>query len=91
MAGAVLDTGALIALGRGSRQMAVVVAEARSSGSILTVPSGCVAQVWRNPARQARVAAFLRLAIVRVAVLDESDARRVQVSRFARSDCGLAR
>lgn len=75
--GAVLDTGALIALDRGSREMAVVVAEARTAKSVLTVPSGCVAQVWRSPARQARVGAFLRLSIVRIVSLDEADARRV--------------
>jgi hypothetical protein len=57
--------------------MAVIVAEARSSQATLTVPAGCVAQVWRNPARQARVAALLRLAVVNVVALDAADARRV--------------
>lgn len=77
MSGAVLDTGALIALERGSRAMAILVAEARSSQATLTVPAGCVAQAWRKPARQARIAALLRLAIVDVVALDATDARGV--------------
>ncbi len=77
MSGAVLDTGALIALERGSRDMATLVSEARSTGSALTVPAGCVAQAWRDPRRQARIAAFLRLAVTEVVALDHEDARRV--------------
>ncbi len=57
--------------------MAILVAEARSSRATLTVPAGCVAQAWRSPGRQARIAALLRLAIVDVVALDAPDARRV--------------
>jgi predicted nucleic acid-binding protein len=75
--GVVFDTGAVIALDRGDRAMVVLVAEARLSGQTITVPAGCVAQSWRAPARQARVAAFLRLPNVDVVALDDEDARRV--------------
>lgn len=75
--GAVFDTGPLIALDRGARAVAVLVAEARRGGYPITVPAGCVAQAWRDPARQARLAAFLRLPNVRIASLDAAEARRV--------------
>jgi hypothetical protein len=75
--GVVFDTGALIALERGDRAVAVLVAEARRGNHRITVPAGCVAQVWRRPSRQARVAAFLRLPNVHVVALDDEDARLV--------------
>lgn len=77
MSGVILDTGALIALERESRERAVIIAEARTLQATMTVPAACVAQVWRSPARQARVASFLRLSIVDVVALDAIDARRV--------------
>ena len=77
MSDAVLDTGALIAIERGDRAVAVLVAEARRTRSTLTVPAGCVAQAWRDPRRQARLAAFLRLPEVDVAAMDAAEARRV--------------
>jgi hypothetical protein len=75
--GVVFDTGALIALERGDRAVAVLVAEARRGNHRITIPAGCVAQVWRRPPRQARVAAFLRLPNVHVVALDDVDARLV--------------
>lgn len=80
MNGAVLDTGALIAIERGDRAMLVLVAEARALRYTLTIPAACVAQVWRQPARQARVAAFLRLPNVRIVALDDEEARLVGLS-----------
>lgn len=77
MSGVVFDTGALIALDRGVREVAVLVAEARSGNDTITVPAGCVAQAWRAPAKQARLAGFLRLPNVDVAPLDAAVARRV--------------
>ncbi len=77
MSGLVFDTGALIALDRGDRAVVIVVAEARLGGHTITVPSACVAQAWRAPARQARVAAFLRLPNVRIVALDDEEARLV--------------
>ncbi len=77
MKGAVFDTGALIALDRGQRGVLAVAAEARRSGVSLTVPAGCVAQAWREPARQARLSSFLRLPNVDVVALDDEEARLV--------------
>lgn len=77
MSGAVLDTGALIALERGDRHVIGLVAEARQVRATLTVPAGCVAQAWRDPRRQARLANFLRRSNVDVVALDAEDARRV--------------
>lgn len=77
MKGVVFDTGALIALERGDRVVVVLVAEARAQGHTITVPAACVAQAWRAPARQARVAAFLRLPNVRIVALDDEEARLV--------------
>ena len=77
MRGAVLDTGALIALDRADRRIAVLIAEARATKATLTVPAGCVAQAWRDPSRQARIASFLRLTNVDVIPIDHAEARRI--------------
>jgi len=73
----VFDTGALIALDRGLREVVVLVAEARQEHDTITVPASCVAQAWRAPARQARLAGFLRLPNVDIVALDDTEARRV--------------
>lgn len=77
MSGVVFDTGALIAVDRGDRPLAVLLAEARRTRSTITVPAGCVAQAWRDPRRQARVAALLRQPEVRVVPLDDEESRRI--------------
>ncbi len=77
MSGVVFDTGALIALDRGLREVVVLVAEARQEHDTITVPASCVAQAWRAPARQARLAGFLRLPNVDIVALDDTEARRV--------------
>jgi len=77
MNGVVLDTGALIALERGTRAVVVLIAEARESNARLTIPAGCVAQAWRNSKRQARVASLLRLPNVDIVALDAAEARRI--------------
>jgi predicted nucleic acid-binding protein len=77
VSGVVFDSGALVALERGDRGIATLVAEARRLDATLTVPAGCVAQVWRDPRRQVRLATFLRSANVAVVPLDDEEARRV--------------
>ena len=77
MTGAVLDTGALIALERADRTVTILVAEARATKATLSVPAGCVAQAWRNPSRQARLSSFLRLTNVDVIPVDDAEARRI--------------
>ena len=77
MNGVVLDTGALIALERGDRFLANLVSEARRTKGTLTVPAGCLAQAWRNPSRQARLGALLRMPNTDVVSMDDAEARRV--------------
>jgi len=74
--GVVFDTGALVAVERGDRAMAVLLAEARRAAAPITVPAGCVAQAWRNPPRQARLATLLRQSNVEVVPFDDDAARR---------------
>jgi hypothetical protein len=59
MAAVIFDTGALIALERGDRQVGAMLAATVRSGAEARTSSACVAQVWRNPTRQARLARAL--------------------------------
>ncbi|HEY2630925.1 MAG TPA: hypothetical protein VGI26_00935 [Solirubrobacteraceae bacterium] len=59
MAALVFDSGALIALERGDRAVAVLLATAVQNGAEAVTSTACVAQVWRNPARQTRLARAL--------------------------------
>ena len=77
MSGLIFDTGALIALDRGDREVVIIVAEARRARDTITVPAGCVAQAWRAPSRQARLASFLRQTNVDIVALDGAEARRI--------------
>ncbi|MBA2323481.1 MAG: PIN domain-containing protein [Pseudonocardiales bacterium] len=77
MSGVVFDTGALIALDRGDRTLTVLVSEARRTRSVITVPAGCIAQAWRNPRRQARIAALLRRPEVTIVPLGDEESRRI--------------
>ncbi len=73
----VLDTGALIALERGDRFVANVVSEARRTKETLTVPAACIAQAWRNPSRQARLGALLKMPNTDVVSMDQAEARSI--------------
>ena len=75
MSGLTLDAGALIAFERGDRAMVAIVARARGEGVKLAVPAGVVGQVWRNGARQARLAQLLASRWVEVVPLDDRGAR----------------
>jgi predicted nucleic acid-binding protein len=75
--GVTLDTGALIALGSGSRRMAVLVEEALASGSEVVIPAGVVAQAWRGGAAQARIARLLRASVTSIVALDQRQALRI--------------
>ena len=75
MAGITLDTGALIAIERGSRRLQALLAEAAAHGADIAVPAGVVAQAWRASPRQALLSRFLRLTEVTTVVLDEAEAK----------------
>lgn len=59
MAALVFDTGGLIALDRGDRKVGALLATATASGVEAVTSTACVAQAWRDPARQARLARAL--------------------------------
>jgi hypothetical protein len=56
MAALVFDAGGLIALERGDREVGALLAAAAETGVDAVTSSACVAQTWRDPARQARLA-----------------------------------
>jgi hypothetical protein len=60
MAALVFDAGALIALDRGDRGAIALLALAAHQGSEAITSSACVAQVWRDPARQVRLTRALQ-------------------------------
>jgi len=60
VAAIVFDAGALIALDRGQREIGALLAAAAANGVDAVTSTGCVAQAWREPARQARLARALR-------------------------------
>jgi hypothetical protein len=59
VAAIVLDAGALIALDRADRKVAGMLAAAAQAGVDTITSCACVAQVWRDPARQAKLARAL--------------------------------
>jgi len=69
----VLDAGALIAIERADRRVIRLLELADE----VHVPAGVVAQVWRNPARQVRLARVLTAESVVLASLDGTEARAV--------------
>ena len=77
MAALVFDAGGLIALDRGEREVGTLLAVAVDTGVEAVTSAATVAQVWRDPARQARLARALAGFLERS--LDPSAAR----------ECGL--
>ncbi len=75
--GVTLDAGALIAFERGEPRMRALISEARAAREALGLPAGVLAQVWRDGARQARLAGLIGSRTVEIAVLDEAAARAV--------------
>lgn len=55
MAALVFDAGALIAIDRGDRNVIALLAAAGQQGSEAITSSACIAQVWRDPARQVKL------------------------------------
>jgi hypothetical protein len=74
VAAIVFDTGALIALDRGERAIGALLAAAAAEGIEAVTSCACVAQAWRHPTRQARLARALAGFIQRP--LDADSARR---------------
>jgi hypothetical protein len=77
--GLTLDSGALIALDRGAGRARALIDRATENGWAVAVPSGALAQTWRDGARQARLSRLLAQPEVTVPVLDEATARAVGI------------
>lgn len=60
MAAVVFDAGGLIALEHGEREVGALLAAAAEAGVEVRTSAACVAQAWREPARQATLARALR-------------------------------
>jgi hypothetical protein len=60
MAALVFDAGALIALDRGDRFVGALLALAAQQDVEAITSSACIAQAWRNPARQAKLTRALK-------------------------------
>ena len=56
----VLDTGALIALDRGDRQIWTDLFSAHEAAAV-QVPTGAIAQAWRDGSRQARLSQAIKM------------------------------
>ena len=73
----VLAAGALIGVERNDRELVVLFSRAIERGRAIVVPVGVVAQVWRDPSRQVRLARLLNAEDVVIADLDLELARAV--------------
>jgi hypothetical protein len=71
----VLDAGALIAFERGDARIRAVIQRARDRGADIVIPAGALAQVWRDSARQSRLAALVGARGVRILPLTERVAK----------------
>ena len=77
MTGLTFDTGGLIALDRNDRRVVTLLARAKELGSRITIPATALAQVMRNPAKQARLSRLIRQAGTDLIALDGPDATAV--------------
>jgi len=75
MSGLTLDAGALIAFERNDRAIVAIIARAWEQRIRLAAPAGVVGQVWRDGARQARLARLLGSELLEIEALDDERAR----------------
>jgi hypothetical protein len=75
----VLDAGALIAFERNDAKVRTLIELAMTHGRTLHVTAGVIAQVWRDGARQARLARLLGSGWLDVHALDLDEAQAVGV------------
>lgn len=72
-----LDAGALIAIERGDRDIARRLRRSADRSQPVLIPASCLAQVWRDGSRQARLTTALKEPTTSVIDLDGSSARRI--------------
>ncbi len=77
MPGITLDAGGLIAVDRDDRRVLVLLARARETGAVITVPATALAQAIRRPERQARLARMIRQPTTEIIGLGRVDATSV--------------
>jgi len=82
--GFVFDAGALIAFERNDRTVVMLVKRLLEQRAKVTIPAGVVGQVWRDGARQARLARLLGSPVAVIEPLDD------QRARAAGQLCGIA-
>jgi hypothetical protein len=75
--GVTFDAGGLIALERNDRRVLALLARAKEWGMPITIPATALAQVMRNPSRQARLSRLIRQPTTNVIALDGPDATAV--------------
>jgi len=75
----VLDTGGLIALEKGDRLAREILRRAVDSGAPVVVPAAVLAQAWRDPRRQARLARLIASETTSIDVLDGDTAKAVGI------------
>lgn len=73
----VLDAGALIALEKEDRFARGLLRQALEASKPIVVPAGVIAQVWRDPRRQARIARLIASETTEVDPLDRDTAKVV--------------
>lgn len=77
MSGLTLDAGGLLAIDRSHRQVLALLARTMERGLRITIPATALAQVMRNPARQARLSRLVRQPGTDLIPLDGPDATAV--------------
>lgn len=82
----VLDAGAFIALDRNDRSMWARFAIAHQSEQQIVTHAGIVGQVWRRPARQARLAQALKAVDVRSLTVELAQAAGLLLTATGRDD-----
>ena len=82
----VLDAGAFIALDRNDRSMWARLAIAHQSERQIVTHAGIVGQVWRRPARQARLAQALKAVDVRPITVELAQAAGMLLAATGRDD-----
>lgn len=75
MKGFIFDAGALIAFERNDRPVTMLVKRVVVHDARIIVPAGVVGQVWRDGAKQARLARLLGSSVVVIEPLDDRRAR----------------
>lgn len=71
----VLDAGALVAFERNDRRIRRLIELAAEHAGSVHVPAAVIAQVWRDGARQARLARLVKSGLLDVRNLDLDEAR----------------